>query len=676
MDRSPSRATLPTRLLGVGLAALAMAVFANALGNGFALDDVALLVDDERFHGVGRAWDALFEPYWYFPGISASLYRPVTQALLAIQWDLWGGEPLGFHAVNLVLHGTVTLLVFTLLLRLRAGRWAAAAGAAVFAVHPVHVEAVANVVGQSTLLASVFSLTACLLFLSERPGRWTRAVGVALLYLLGLGAKEIAVTLPGVLLLLAAFGAGARFRDPATDVRTVWKRLVRDLPVYALCTVTLALFLAVRLRVQGGLLETMVEPTLVYESASTRVATSLRVWPEYVRLLLFPRELVADYSPGVLFPATLGDPIAWVGAGLGAGLLVLGAVLWRRGSLAAPGIFWVALVVLPVSNLLFPIGVLLAERTLYLPSVGLALVVAGVAGAVAERLRDAPGGDGGHGELGGGGIGRGEVVAGAVLGLLLAGWLGWAAQRTWTRTPVWASTRTVLDDLVERHPESWRAQAYVADRLLSQGRRREALALFESAMELAPGHPRVMLTYAEELHEAGRYAEAEAVLRETVVLVPGAHSVQALLASSLLAQGKPREALEALDRALEYRPDDPLFHRLRAYGHARLGRWDSARVAVERSLEISGDEAEWDAYRQLAAVLLHLCREPEAEAALERARSRAPEAALGGLTLDVLREEAGGDPCASGSVPPAGGARRTPPNGASGTGPPGSDGSP
>lgn len=645
MDRSPSQPFLTTsRLLGLLLVALAVGAYANALGNGFALDDVELLVHDDRFHGVERAWDALFEPYWYFPGISASLYRPVAQALFAIQWDLWGGEPLGFHALNLALHGAVTLLVFVLLLRLEAGRWPAALGAAVFAVHPVHVEAVASVVGQSTLLASFFSLLACLLFLSARPGRWGRAAGVALLYLLGLGAKEIAVTLPGVLFLLAAFGAGPRFRDPgdgrATDLRTLGRRLRADLPVYGLATAALVLFLAMRLRVQGGLLETMVEPTLAREGTATRVATSLRVWPEYLRLLLFPRELVVDYSPGVLFPATPGEPIVWIGGILGVAALVLSVVLWRRGSLVAVGILWFALVVLPVSNLLFPIGILLAERTLYLPSVGLAVAVAGLTGPVLDRLRHAPRAE----------LGRGEVAAGVLLGLLLLGWLGWAAQRTWSRTPVWASTRSVLDDLVEHHPESWRAQAYVADRLLQQGRRQEALALYESAIELAPGHARLMLAYAEELHDSGRYAEAEAVLRETVRFVPGAHSVQALLASSLLAQGKTSEALEALDAALAHRPDDPLFHRLRAYGYSRLGRWQSARGALERSLEISGEDAEWDAYRQLAVVLLHLCRVREAEIALEGARARAPAAARETLTLEAVRqamgEEAGGrEPC-------------------------------
>lgn len=650
MDRSPSQPALTTtRLLGLLLVALAVGAYANALGNGFALDDVELLVNDDRFHGVERAWDALFEPYWYFPGISASLYRPVTQALFAIQWDLWGGEPLGFHALNLALHGAVTLLVFVLLLRLEAGRWPSALGAAVFAVHPVHVEAVAGVVGQSTLLASFFSLLACLLFLSARPGRWGRAGGVALLYLLGLGAKEIAVTLPGVLFLLAAFGVGPRFRDPgegrATDLRTLWRRLRADLRVYGLATAALVLFLAMRLQVQGGLLETMVEPTLAREGTATRVATSLRVWPEYLRLLLFPRELVVDYSPGVLFPATLGEPIVWVGGILGAVALVLSVVLWRRGSLVAVGILWFALVVLPVSNLLFPIGILLAERTLYLPSVGLAVVVAGLTGPVLDRLRQAPRAE----------LGRGEVAAGVLLGLLLLGWLGWAAQRTWSRTPVWASTRSVLDDLVEHHPESWRAQAYVADRLLQQGRRQEALALYRNAIELVPGHARLMLAYAEELHDAGRYADAEAVLRETVRIVPGAHSVQALLASSLLAQGKPSEAIEALDAALAHRPEDPLFHRLRAYGYSRLGRWESARGSLERSLELSGEDAEWGAYRQLAVVLLHLCRVTEAEIALERARARAPAAARETLTLEAvgeaMEEEAGGrEPCEGGEA--------------------------
>ncbi|MBW3553402.1 MAG: hypothetical protein KY466_07830, partial [Gemmatimonadetes bacterium] len=146
------------------VALLAVLVYANAARNGFALDDEFIILRNDTVHGIDRVDDALSSPYW--PGAPGriAMYRPVTSASFALEWDLWGADrPGGYHITNVLLHAAVSVLVL-LLLHTLAGLWPAVAGGALFAVHSVHVEAVANIVGRGELLAAAFFLAAVRLY--------------------------------------------------------------------------------------------------------------------------------------------------------------------------------------------------------------------------------------------------------------------------------------------------------------------------------------------------------------------------------------------------------------------------------------------------------------------------------------------------------------------------------
>ena len=145
-------------MLGWLAVAVAVMVAAPSLLNGFAYDDLPLVVENARITTLLPPWEYFTQSYWPAGG----LYRPLTVSILALQWKLGGGAPWIFHATNMALHALVTGLVFLLARRLMAPAWAATA-AILFAVHPVHVEAVANVVGISELLCSAFVLGAVLL---------------------------------------------------------------------------------------------------------------------------------------------------------------------------------------------------------------------------------------------------------------------------------------------------------------------------------------------------------------------------------------------------------------------------------------------------------------------------------------------------------------------------------
>ena len=136
-------------VMTVLVAALALAASAMSLGNGFALDDVPIILQNPRVHSLADAWQLLGQTYWP-PDYGSSLYRPLTSIAFAIQWAIGGGSPLAFHIVSVALYVAVCVLLLRLARGIMEPR-AAAIGAAVFAVHPIHVEAVANVVGQAEL---------------------------------------------------------------------------------------------------------------------------------------------------------------------------------------------------------------------------------------------------------------------------------------------------------------------------------------------------------------------------------------------------------------------------------------------------------------------------------------------------------------------------------------------
>ncbi len=500
---------------------LALAAYANSIGNGFAYDDNEIVLRN-RAVTEGDVISAVSRPYWPTSAPGAGLYRPLTSGGFAVQWVLFDGWPAGFHAVNVLGHGLVTLLVFFLLLTLL-GAGAAVIGGALFAVHPLHTETVANVVGWGEISCALFFLAACLLYLRGREwgpgGRSARLLGIGLACFLSLGSKEMGVTLPGVLLLLEAF------RDhPKRFLRRVWD----EVPVYLLLTVVLGGYVLSRWLVLGSVLGEVPAPELRGLGPAGRILTALQLWPEYLRLLLFPFDLAADYAPGVLMPTGVPTPEAVAGATILAGLVLLAVVLHDRSAGASLGIGWLLITILPVSQMLFPAGTLLAERTLYLPSVSLCLV----AGALAEPVSRL------------GSRARRAIVAGAVLVLLAF------LVRTVTRNPSWLSTYTVLDTLAREHPESYLALRTRAAGLIRVGEMEEGMEAYEAALALAPRNYGLLVEVAAYHGRRREWALAEPILRRALEVAPGRVAAYRHMASQYLLQGRTREgravALEGL----------------------------------------------------------------------------------------------------------------------------------
>lgn len=522
--------TRKTTLAAFALVALAAIVcYLNSLGNGFALDDFWIVPENPNVTSLSNLLRLWTEPYW--PGDAGrdlGLYRPLPTTFYNLEWAIGGGASWPFHAANVLLHALVSVLVLALGRRFVALPYAAA-GALLFAVHPVHTEAVANVVGQAELLAALFGLLACLAVRAgpaERVG-WGRIALVALCYGAAVASKENALVLPALVALVLV----AR-RAPLGSWKGVVRSWLTEWRLFAVLAAVAVAFLVIRWRVLGSALSVDAPWVPFEDDPPTRVRTALRLWNEYLRLLVWPFDLAADYSPAVLLPSEQLDPMVVTGAALLAGTIALTAILpWRPLAGLCAGWFLVA--ILPTSNLLLVSGVVLAERTLYLPSVALALAAAGGAALLARRLESHPRAP----RL------RWLVAAGAAVVVV-----GFGA-RTWSRNPDWASTVAVNAALLRDHPESYKAQWFAAGLAFERGDTAAAGDRFVLALRLEPNDPQVRYDYGEYLMRTNQVDSAIAVLevaaRDRIYL----SSVNDLLALAYLRAGRCTAALQRIELA-------------------------------------------------------------------------------------------------------------------------------
>jgi hypothetical protein len=459
--------TVPPRRLYAVVAACAIVVYLGALWNRFAGDDLYIVVLDPLVHHASGLWRAFGTSYWA-GNLNTTVYRPLAVASFALDW-LVDGAP-WFHAVNLLWHAAAAVLVAVL-----ARRWAGEAAAWIagilFAVHPVHVEAVANVVGRNELMAAVFTLLAVYAAL-ERDSVWWCAAAMAA----GILSKENAAVAPA----LVAWAWIVRLR-PVPPRR----RLASYLGSWALLAAAYAGLRWVVFRAYGtGIVA--VAPVFIGQSAVTVRLTGIAALADVARLLLVPLHLQGDYSPQERTAVTaVWDGRLLLGVlalALWAGLLALALRRGRRP--AAVGLGWIALAYAPVANLLFPIGVLIAERTLYLPSAGLALAAGGALARLEGR--------------------RVALLAGALLVL--------GGARTALRVPVWRDTLSMTVALTNDAPQSYKTYDYVGWQFLWARQPRRALEAFRRAGELFERDHRVYLAAADAAFTLHQAAVADSML--------------------------------------------------------------------------------------------------------------------------------------------------------------------
>jgi len=611
------------------IAAIAAICYAGTLSGGFVFDDVEIIVQNPLVTGPDAALSEIFTShYWQHVIPSGNLYRPLTILSYRLNAAVDGLEPAGYHAVNVILHLLCACLLLPIARGLSFGRGGALAGAAIFAAHPIHTEAVAGVVGRADLLAAAGVLGALALHVSTRSPGPVRTTAAAALLAAGLLSKESAVVLPAMAIAADLF----RIRMKTTTFRQIAPAQMTFITVVAAWLVVRALVLP---GAQPGTLSDSVFAEVPWPH---QFLTALWVLSRYLQLLVAPVTLSADYSYAQTpLVTTALNPRVLIAAGALAAMAVIGLMgMTRRSSLARGQAAFCALAFLaaiaPVSNLIVPIGTIMAERLLYLPSMAFCLAIPVAWTLIAPRLRP------------------------AVPALLAALLVATFAARTIVRNRDWKDQLALFSTTVIASPNSARAHynlgialedtgrpdAALAEYriamqinpddakplrnaallLAARDRTTEALALLEKAALIDPSLPGLLSDLGAVYSALGRPVEAEASLREALIRDPDNLEATYNLGSLLLDRGYHDEAIPLLARAASRSPKDPdtWFH----LGLALLaaGRPAEAIAPLTRAEELNLKEAP-----------LHLARALLQVGDRERAAASAARAREAGLTL-------------------------------------------
>ncbi len=572
--------------------------YANGLTGGFTYDDKAIVRDNPRIRTPAGVAKIFTTSYFGGPRGTGSVYRPVLLLSYAVEWWIHGRQAIAFHAVNVLLHAGATLLFAGLVLRLGIAPAAAFASALLFAVHPLHVEAVTSLVGRGEVLAAVFALLylrLALRFFEARRFSAAMLAAAVLFYALSVLTKESGTSAPAMAFLLFVHAAEGGF--PAR----LRQAFARGFPVFLGSAAALAGVFFLRRWVLGGFLRSPgtgifeVENVLAPIGAWPRAVNACVILFRYLGRFVFPLHLSADESA---WSIDVVSPFSAVAIGAVLLLAAITAAALRRLPARSPvalGFLFFCLAILPASNLFFAIGTIFAERLAYLPSAGLCLAAGTLlSGGAATLAALAPS--------------RRAILAAAVL-LFSA--------RSIVRNAAWWSDEGLFLNLVRTAPDSAKAHYDIAYVWAGAGQFERARDQYEEATDIYEDYWDAWAGKGRAEKELGLYDEAEESYRKAIASnadyengyfglglvreargdLPGAEEIyrkglarkkDSLPLAYRLALARSRlgwpEALADWKKAVEVGPSMPSVHADFAAWLARVGRWEEAAKEARQAL--------------------------------------------------------------------------------------------
>lgn len=509
-------------LVAVFLALVVATFYLPALDGGFInWDDPDYVTLNPNIRSL--SWKTVT---WAFTSFTAGNWHPLTSLSLAVDYRLYGLHPYGYHLTSLILHVANSVLLLLVLHRMTGALWRSAVVAALFGVHPLHVESVAWVSERKDVLCAFFWLLAMATYVRwVRGRRWSAYAVLALTFALALLSKPMAITLPLALLLL----------DWWPFDRLSWAAVVEKVPLLLLAGgESVATFVAQK--AEGAVL---IDPV----PFSARLANAIVAYARYLGLTLWPLHLSPWYShPAVEGPPR--SPLALPAAlGLLIGITALALVLARRQPWVTVGWLWYLGTLVPVIGVVQVGRQAMADRYTYIPHIGIFVAIVWSVAAI-------PRGDG-----------RGvRAAAAATVGalVLVLGVL------TFRQTRIWRDATTFWTYTARTNPYAFIAHQALGGILSQEGRLDEALREFRQARRLRPDIAVVHKNVGSVLARQGRFAAAAAEYRKAVALRASADDENAL-GGVLLRQRRPLRARRHFERAVAIRPGF-------AEAHANLGR--------------------------------------------------------------------------------------------------------
>ncbi len=584
------------RTIYILLALLSLALYANTLGHGYVLDDASTITEN---HFVKGGWEGFKNiltseyraGYWVSDG---NLYRPLSLLMFNLEWSIAPDQPFLPHLINVLLYALTCIILYRFLLRLpvKDAPVIALITTLIFIAHPIHTEVVANIKSRDEILSLLFGLL--FLFYWAIPGSssFSRPKIFALVALLfALFSKESALIFIPIAMLYSFL---LERRPVITVVRNIWPAFIPAM-----------IYMAARMAVVGGSgggTLSRVDNALVHVMGTPEYFSSAFAYLlQYFRLLVFPHPLACDYGFAQIPLTGFGDIATWLGILIP---LMLGGlfVLWRNHLPAvAFGIGFLLMALALPSNLFVTIGTSLADRLLYLPSVGFCLLAGGLIAAVAHYVSSLKKSE--YGQYSG-------LTMAAVL--IIPGSL-----KTIDRNNDWESVRTLYYQDIQTSPNSSKMNVYYGLERVQEALEQSGTPLRNEYLQDALNH----FTRASEI-------------------TPESHDAWHQMGLARYRLGRYPEAEEAYQKALALRPADPKLYNNYGVLLSELNRHDEAREQYQTAVNM--DTRYTDAHRNLGVTYAMLGRFQEALTWLTKAYELNPSDAnvvlFIGLTYENLNQ--------------------------------------
>ena len=618
------------------VAVIAFVGLSRTLRAGFVWDDHVIIEASEPFSSISQVIRLFFSNA--FSGARDALageqtieyYRPLWILMLGVQRALFDLRPFGYHLTSLILHVAASVAVLALARELLEEEWPALFAALLFALHPIHVEAVAWVSSSNELLAGLFGVLFFLAYVRHRRhGGMLSAVLACVTLILALLSKETAIILPLLALLWETLAAPGRVLG-----RMRWP--------FALALVSVAYFL---------LRSHIVQPHPTLHPLAWRIFTAPKVLMEYARMLLVPHGLRVFYSLDFVkrpFDSAFLVPFVALSSWFAAAIAVR-----RRVPILFLGMMWVMAASLPVAGIAVVLQpAMLADRYLYLPSVGVALA-AGAVLVLAERalLTNQ----------------RKMLMAGLMIVLALAMFA------TGERSLVWHDDVVLMSRMTSDAPSAVTGYMNLGAALERLGRNDEASRAYRQAVRLSPADHMIHRNLGLTLGKLGVNEEAEREFRTALSLKPDyadargdlgwlferegrweeAREAYAATASArprdmadrvglgrvLVKLGRTGEATEILLAVLNEDPSNATAHRALSYAYALSGRLEDSAREAETVRVLAPGRA--DSHYDLGVALSRLGSVDAAAREFESALAIGPQWAEAHFNLGAMRSRQG-----------------------------------
>jgi tetratricopeptide (TPR) repeat protein len=537
-----------------------LAVYMQVTGHEIGYYDDELYVTENRHVQGGLTIDSVV---WAFTTTHASNWHPLTWLSHMLDCQVFGMNPGWHHLINVLFHLANTLLLFLVFRRMTAALWRSAVVAALFALHPLHVESVAWVAERKDVLSTFFSMWSYVRYV-EHPGPG-RYVPVLLFFGLGLMAKPMLVALPFVLLLLdywplARFQIGPPSRNDSDAPRgpSVPRVVLEKVPLFVVAMASsIVTFLAQQ---SGGTLGSFAVYPL-----DVRIANALVAYVGYLGKMIWPFQLAVLYP----HPGTLPMWQVAMAASLLIAITLLAIRFLRERPYLAVGWLWYVGTLVPVSGLV-QVGMQgMADRYTYVPLIGIFLMIAWGVPDVAARWR--------YGRIGL------ATISAALLAIMMA--------TSWAQVRYWKNGTTLYEHALDVTVNNYLVYNNLGNIFLELGKSDEAIPYFRKALRIDPAFVLAHFNLGSALDAQGKFDEAVSHYVEAVRLDPEFAEARTNLAVVFIKRGKIDEAVRQLRQALRAKPELAKAHYNLGVAYRHRGDYREAQKEWERAIEIDPEDA-------------------------------------------------------------------------------------